>query len=116
MNARRVEFSNELGDQWFEMRVFRSVPWGLSKKLQAAAGAQDENGEMTDEAKIGMAEVIAAALVTNGHVLNAWTGEPMTFPLSSESVQEAPVELLTEVLRVFSEMKRGDTDPKSTTA
>lgn len=110
-NVIRVEFENELGPQWFEMRVFRVVPWSLTRRLQSIGGEvkRDESGkpvDVSDEGKLRYAEVVVSELVVNGHVLNAWTGEPMKFPSRDEDLRDAPAELLALAVQRFGELKR----------
>lgn len=100
MQTTRVDFKNELGEQHVEMRVFKSVPWGLSRKLSAVGDMSKDDG-----AKLKFAEIVAIELVVSGVVYDAWTGEPMALPLDEKSVQDAPVEMLLGVLAKFSEMK-----------
>lgn len=114
MQTVRVTFSNDLGEQYVDMRSFRVVPWKLAKKFNAIGGVRKDgdNVVMDDGAAVEFAETVTLDLVVGGHVYNAYTGELMTFPLTSESVQEAPVEMLMAVAQKFGEMK-AENDPKN---
>lgn len=104
METVKVEFKNELGEQYVEMRVFKTMPWEVARRL-AAAGDTEKDAEAMAKA----VEIIAKALVVGGHVLNAWTGEEMSFPLD---LAEAPLELIPAVMAKFNEMKVAAVDPK----
>lgn len=113
MQTVRVDFKNELGDQYVEMRMFKVVPWKLAKRLNSIGVERDgDQVSMNDNAATAFAEAVTLELVVGGEVFNAYTGEKMTFPLSSESVQEAPVEMLMAVAQKFGEMKSEANDPK----
>lgn len=101
MDTVRVDFKNDLGEQYVEMRVFKTVPWGLSKALSSVGDVEHD-----DMAKMTIAERVATSLVVGGDVKNAWSGDAMSFPLNADSVQEAPVEMLLAVLAKFGEMRK----------
>lgn len=107
METIRVDFENEQGAQYVEMRTFKSIPWALSKKLAVVGDI-----EKSDDAKMRAAEAVAIALVVSGEALSAWTGDPLVFPLTNETVGDAPAELLGAVLAKFSELRGSATDPQ----
>jgi hypothetical protein len=100
MSTTRIEFTNELGEQHVNIRVFKVVPWGLAQALQNVGDLEKD-----DAAKLRFAERVACALVVDGNVMNAWTGEPMSFPLNEKTVGEAPAEMIMAVFTKFGEMK-----------
>lgn len=102
----RVDFKNEQGEQYVEMRAFKSLPWRLAKELSSVGDVEKDDG-----AKLRMAERLAIELVVGGEALDAY-GEALVFPLNEKSVEEAPVEMLLAVLAKFSEMRSAANDPK----
>lgn len=111
MQTVRVEFTNALGDQYVEMRTLKAISWRLAKKFQTIKGVSTNGDKITfdDEAAVELAEMLALELVVGGKVYDAY-GNEMTFPLTTETIGNAPVELLRAVVSKFAEMQQAQED------
>lgn len=111
MNTIRVDFVNDLGEQYVEMRALKTIPWRLAKKFQSLKGVSAEGNQITmdNEAALEFAEMVTLELVVGGKVYDAY-GNEMEFPLTRETIGDAPVELLMAVANKFGEMQSKQDD------
>lgn len=94
----RIDFPQLGNGQFVEILDPKKMSWRAQKELTAA---------MKDEsiaAQLEVAELIAVALIKKGYVLDAHD-EPVTFPLTEESLVRVPAIVIEEVAKKFAEVR-----------
>jgi hypothetical protein len=103
----KIDLSEQLGEgQYVEIRNPKVLPWGEQRKLQAALK------DNSVESQIEFAEQLAVSLAKNGNVFDE-NGNPVTFPLTSESLANVPAPVIEAIAVKFAEIRgQGANVPK----
>jgi hypothetical protein len=91
----RIELT-ELGDgQFVEIRDPKTLSWGAQKAITATLK------DNSIDAQLDVAEAISIRLIKSGHVLDE-LGAPLMFPLTVDSIGNAPATLIETVAKEFA--------------
>jgi hypothetical protein len=89
----------ELGEgQFVEIKSPKTLSWGTQKKITSA---------MKDDSlasQLDVAEVLTITLVKGGYVLDE-NNQPITFPLTAESVELLPAVVIEKVAGAFADAR-----------
>lgn len=100
----KIDLSAQLGDgQYVEIRDPKMLPWGEQKKLQSAI--KDDSVD----SQIAFAEQLAVSLTKNGNVFDE-NGNPVAFPLTSESAANVPAIVIEAIAAKFAEIRSKGAD------
>lgn len=103
-NTIRIDLTEQLGEgQYVEIRNPKLLPWGVQRELTSALK------DNSLESQTLFAEKLAVRLIKSGYVLNE-DGQPISFPLTDESVQFVPGVVVEAVASEFAKIRSKGAD------
>ncbi|MCZ8512402.1 hypothetical protein O9H85_08140 [Paenibacillus filicis] len=111
-NTIKIDLSEQLGEgQYVEIRNPKILPWGLQKELAKAQTKNTIDNQIDFETSLEINEKIVVALIKNLNV-NDFDGQPIELPITNDTIDRLPVEVIVAVVKKFSEIRTQGTVEK----